>query len=252
MTKGRYCYDYPRPAVTVDCAVLQWQPPALRILLIRRGRDPFAGRWALPGGFVDIDEPIPAAAARELREETGLDSLPLEQFGVFGTPGRDPRGRTISIAFCALIPADRPVTAAAGDDASGADWFDLRSLPPLAFDHADVIRTLGDHLAAAVCHRARAFDLLGETFALADLQAVYETVLARPIDPVTLHARLTALGLLIPTAPSSSEPPAPAGSASADSATPDTTARLTPPRFRFARPRLEALLRDPAFPPFAP
>src|SRR5690242_20140829 len=103
---SKYCYDYPRPAVTVDIVVLQWQQDQLCVLLIQRGKDPFAGRWALPGGFVDIDEPLEDAAGRELREETGVTDVSLREVGTASKPGRDPRGRTISVVYRAIVPTN--------------------------------------------------------------------------------------------------------------------------------------------------
>src|SRR5689334_8829310 len=121
---GPYCYEYPRPAVTVDLVVFALEGQGLRTLLIRRGKDPFAGRWALPGGFLDIDEPIEAAARREFREETGLDAPEVVEFlGAFGDPGRDPRGRTISLAHVAALRGPVPPPTG-GDDASAAAWLD--------------------------------------------------------------------------------------------------------------------------------
>ncbi len=131
--KGKYVYDYPRPAVTVDVVIITREARP-RVLLIRRKHEPFAGQWALPGGFVDMDETLEAAARRELQEETGLKDVALKQLGVFADPGRDPRGRTISIAYLAHLPlAGRQLQA--GDDAAAAAWHSLHRLPPLAFDH---------------------------------------------------------------------------------------------------------------------
>ncbi len=131
---GRYCYDYPRPAVTVDVVVLSRDG---RVLLIRREGEPFKGFWALPGGFVGVEEPPAAAAARELEEETGITGIGLGLLGAFGDPGRDPRGWTISIGFAATVEAC--AATAAGSDASEARWQALDRLPPLAFDHAKIL-----------------------------------------------------------------------------------------------------------------
>ncbi len=136
--KTKYTYDYPRPMVTVDAVVFTERDGRLEVLLIQRGRDPFAGYWALPGGFVEMDETLEAAARRELEEETGLRGVALEQLRAFGDPGRDPRGRSIAIAFAG--EADWRVHAPRGaDDAADARWFPVDALPPLAFDHREIV-----------------------------------------------------------------------------------------------------------------
>jgi 8-oxo-dGTP diphosphatase len=138
VAKGPYTYAYPRPMVTVDAVVFSESAGRREVLLIERARDPFAGSWALPGGFVDIDEALDTAAHRELEEETGLRGIALAQVHAFGDPDRDPRGRSISIAFAGIT--DRHAQKAAGaDDAADARWFPLDELPPLAFDHADIL-----------------------------------------------------------------------------------------------------------------
>lgn len=134
-----YCYDYPRPALTVDLAVFRRADNRWQVLLIQRKHEPFAGRWALPGGFVDENEPLDQAARRELTEETGLADVAVQQFGAFGDPGRDPRGWTVTIAYLAVVPPHRTETRA-GDDAARAAWFDVDRLPPLAFDHDQIIQ----------------------------------------------------------------------------------------------------------------
>jgi 8-oxo-dGTP diphosphatase len=144
-----YCYDYPRPAVTVDLVALCRDGDRLKVLLIRRKHDPFAGRWALPGGFLDLDEPIEDAARRELKEETGLEVGEVALLGVYGDPGRDPRGRTISLVYFAQVP-DPPPSPTGGDDAAEAAWLDVSDparTGGLAFDHdrilGDAIRQVG-------------------------------------------------------------------------------------------------------------
>lgn len=193
---GQYCYDYPRPAVTVDIAVFQWREQAIRILLIQRAGEPFAGQWALPGGFVDMQETAAEAAARELREETGLANLDLREVGVFDAPQRDPRGRTISVAYLAAVPADQPVEIRSGDDAAAAKWFDLRSLPALAFDHAEVIARTLRHLQMMTMYWMDGLRLLPQSFTLADLHSVHEAVLGQRISESRLQACLQEWGIL--------------------------------------------------------
>ena len=137
-SKKQHCYDYPHPAVTVDLVVVRDGEFGSEVLLIKRKSEPYKGKWAIPGGFVDEDEALEKAAARELEEETGLKRVKIEQFGAFGDPGRDPRGRTISIAYRGTVDARRKVEA--GDDASETGWFPVVKLPSLAFDHRQIIK----------------------------------------------------------------------------------------------------------------
>ncbi len=131
-----YTYEYPRPMLTADCVVIN---AMAEVLLIRRGNEPFRGCWALPGGFMEMDETIERCAVRELQEETGIvaGEERLRMVGVFSRPGRDPRGRTVTVAY--RIDVEGEVDAHGGDDAAEARWFPLTALPPLAFDHAEVI-----------------------------------------------------------------------------------------------------------------
>jgi len=137
--QGRYVYDWPRPMVTADAAVFAFSHGKPRLLLIQRKHEPFKDRWALPGGFIEMDEDLPESAARELAEETGLTGVPLEQLRTFGTPGRDPRGRTITVAYFG-IAQDNWDQIKAADDAANVDWFDIERLPAMAFDHDEIAR----------------------------------------------------------------------------------------------------------------
>lgn len=136
--KGKYTYDWPRPMVTCDAAVFMIENGKAKLLLIERKHDPFRGFWALPGGFIELDEELHEAASRELAEETGLKGLHLEQIHTFGKCGRDPRGRQITVVYMAVLE-DNTQKIKAGDDADKAQWFDIDKLPKnLAFDHDDV------------------------------------------------------------------------------------------------------------------
>lgn len=132
-----YTYKYPRPAVTADCVVITLEEIP-RVLLIQRGNDPFKGQWAFPGGFMNMDETAEQCAIRELKEETGLNVSLLKQIGAYSDVERDPRGRTVTVAYLAL--AEKPFPVKGNDDAAKAEWFALNALPPLAFDHADILR----------------------------------------------------------------------------------------------------------------
>lgn len=139
-----YCYDHPRPALTVDIVLLHRCGDEIEVLLIKRAREPFKGQWAFPGGFVDKDESLEDAAARELAEETGLSGIRLEQIGAFGDPGRDPRGHTVSVVFAGVLE-DRALVSA-GDDASEAAWHSALEPPNLAFDHNKILSTTLERL----------------------------------------------------------------------------------------------------------
>ena len=132
-----YTYNYPRPAVTADCVVVTREKEP-KVLLIQRGNEPFKGCWAFPGGFMDMDETTEQCAIRELEEETGLVLSELQQIGAYSKVDRDPRGRTISVAY--LVRIDKPIAVIGQDDAAKAEWWPLSALPPLAFDHDDIMR----------------------------------------------------------------------------------------------------------------
>jgi 8-oxo-dGTP diphosphatase len=175
-----YCYDYPRPAVTVDLAVFALFGDELRVLLVRRKKDPFAGSWALPGGFLEMEEPIEAAARRELHEETGFNpTMPVAFLGAYGDPGRDPRGRTISLAHAAVIGGTIPEVAG-GDDAAEAAWRIARDGGSLAFDHARILNDALAWLSEGVRHGDLGLGLLPTEFEESEVRALYRAVFDAP------------------------------------------------------------------------
>jgi 8-oxo-dGTP diphosphatase len=168
-------------ALTTDLVVFAFDGQRLRLLLIRRAKPPFEGRWALPGGFMELGETLGMCANRELGEETGLELRRLNQIAVFSKPGRDPRGDVVSVAYIALVRADGNVLRA-GSDASEAAWHDVDALPSLAFDHDDIVTVARHHLADALYTTTAAFDLLPDSFTLAEAQRAFENVVGEPID----------------------------------------------------------------------
>ena len=178
--KARFCYAYPRPMVTVDCVVLRVHARRLEVLLVRRRNAPSKGRWALPGGFIKMSEPLDAAARRELAEETGITKLSyLAQLGAYGDPKRDPRGRVISVGHMAILagPGKNP---AAGDDAREAQWHPVESLPgPLAFDHAAMLADALRRLSAP----GVAFAFLPRQFTARQLSDVLQAVHGARLSP---------------------------------------------------------------------
>ena len=168
MSKGQYVYDYPRPMVTVDALVFTIREGDLNVLLIRRKHDPWQGMWACPGGFVDLDEPLEQAAARELREETGVTGVTLVQFNTFGALDRDPRGRVITVAYLGLAD-HRGLAPRGADDAAEAAWLPVAGLPRLASDHNLVVATAVRTLRALVSPGHSAPGWLPATIAKADL-----------------------------------------------------------------------------------
>jgi 8-oxo-dGTP diphosphatase len=173
--------DYPRPSVTVDVIIFTLYDNDLQVLLVKRGNPPFEGMWAIPGGFVGIDESLERAALRELEEETGVRDVYLEQLYTFGDAGRDPRGRVITVAYFALVPATA-VQPRAGYDAAEARWWSMYDLPPLAFDHAGILAYALQRLRYKLEYTAVGFELLPKAFTLSELQAAYEIILGEKLD----------------------------------------------------------------------
>lgn len=190
-----YCYKYPHPAVTTDCVIFGFDGKRLHILLIERGIEPYKGTWALPGGFLNMNETVEEGAARELFEETHVKDVFLEQFHVFSTVDRDPRERVITVAFYALVrQSDYQILA--GDDAARALWFDVDELPPLAFDHEEIISKAREYLRNKLKVSPIAFKLLDESFTMGELQRVYEVISGRGYDRRNFYRKALASGLL--------------------------------------------------------
>lgn len=196
-----YTYEYPRPALTVDCVVFGLEASELKVLLIERDLEPFKGRWALPGGFVNMDETLEQAALRELQEETGLRDLYLEQLYTFGQVDRDPRGRVISVAYYALVDP-RGLMLKASSDARQARWFPVSQLrgsggTRLAFDHEKILEVALRRLRGKVRYEPIGFELLPTKFTLTQLQSLYETVLERELDKRNFRKKLLSMKILI-------------------------------------------------------
>lgn len=194
--------EYPRFSVAADLVVLTVRGPELSVLLVRRGVQPYLGRWALPGGFVGADEGLIEAAARELAEETGLHEPAghLEQLATYGAPRRDPRGRVVSVAYLALLP-DLP-TPVAGTDASEASWVAVSAVPPhqLAFDHDRILGEGLERAKAKLEYTPLATAFCPPEFTVAQLRDVYEAVWGRRLDPRNFHRKVTSTpGFVEPT-----------------------------------------------------
>jgi 8-oxo-dGTP diphosphatase len=187
-----YQYEYPHPAVTVDVVVFTIENDDLKVLLIQRDLEPFEGQWALPGGFVDIDESLGHAAKRELKEETGVSASFLEQFYTFGRPDRDPRERIITVAYYALIPNDE-LSLAAGDDARDAKLYSTNELPALAGDHESIFRLAKQRVTEKLNDPFFAFQMLPKTFTMYELRRVHELFLGQERDKRNFRKKIIAL-----------------------------------------------------------
>lgn len=192
-----FCYEYPRPSVSVDCVIFGLDDShELKVLLIQRKNDPYKNSWALPGGFIEMEEDLQASALRELEEETGVKDVFIEQLYTFGHPKRDPRGRVISIAYYALVNlSEHPVKA--NDDAKDVNWYQIEQLPELAFDHAEILETAIARLRAKVRYQAIGFELLPENFTLTQLQKLYETILGVALNKRNFRSKILKMGVLI-------------------------------------------------------
>lgn len=193
----KFCYKYPHPAVTVDGVVFGFDGVGLNILLVQRGIEPYKDKWAFPGGFMHIDETAKTAVQRELKEETGLDNIYVEQLGVFSEVNRDPRERVVTIAFYALLRQSH-YQLSAGDDAADARWFSVDNIPPLAFDHDRIFRVALERLRRNLHFEPVGFRLLDEKFTMSQLQTIYESILGVHLDRRNFSRKMLALGCLKP------------------------------------------------------
>lgn len=196
MTK--YTYDYPRPALTVDVVIFTLQEEVLQALLIQRAEAPYQGMWALPGGFVRMDETLEEAALRRLNEETGLQEVYLEQLYTYGELERDPRGRVVTVAYYALIPKDQNLPLQS-PRISQTRWFAMDELPSLAFDHGEIITYALRRLRYKLEYSAVGFQLLPAEFTLSDLQATYEAILGIKLDKRNFRRRILEANIIEPT-----------------------------------------------------
>ena len=213
MSENKYCYKYPHPSVTADCVIFGFDGLNLKVLLIQRGIEPFKGRWAFPGGFMQMDETIEECAHRELQEETGLVVNTVEQFHIFSDVNRDPRERVLTVAHYALV---RLADVEGGDDAARAQWFAQDEIPSLAFDHDRILRMALSTLKERICFEPIGFELLPEVFTMTELQNLYEAILEVKFDRRNFYNKMLKLGIL-----SEAEP------------RPEGASRRTPSKYRF-------------------
>lgn len=193
MENLRYHYKYPHPNVTTDCVIFGFDGNKLNVLLVERGLEPYKGRWAFPGGFLNMDESAEASALRELQEETGLKGAYIRQFHTFSDPNRDPRERILSVAYYALV---RLQEVKGGDDAVKAEWFSLDNVPPLAFDHDKMLQMALKEMRKQIHFEPIGFELLPKKFTIKSLQQLYEAILDVKFDRRNFYNKMIHLGLL--------------------------------------------------------
>ena len=213
MSEQNFCYKYPHPAVTADCVIFGFDGVGIKVLLIQRGIEPYKGKWAFPGGFMNIDETIEECAKRELEEETGLKASSVEQFYTFTDVNRDPRERVITVAHYALVRLEE---VKGGDDARSAQWFAMNEIPSLAFDHDRILRIAVNRLKERICFEPIGFELLPEIFTMSALQNLYEAILEMKFDRRNFYNKMLKLGIL-----------------SEAEARPKDASRRTPTKYRF-------------------
>ena len=226
--EGMYCYKYPHPAVTTDCVVVGYDPnDGLSVLLIRRGIEPFKDCWALPGGFVRIDEEVEACARRELNEETGLQLShlsDLKELGCYSGVNRDPRERVITIAYYQLV---RKSEVIGGDDAKEARWFPVDNLPEFSFDHKKIVEDAIERLKRDIYFEPIGFNILPEVFTMPQLYKLYKSILKVDFDRRNFANKMMKLGIVDQVGHR-----------------PKDASRRTPIQYRFNKERYEMLKND--------
>lgn len=196
MKQDKYIYEYPRPAVTTDCVIFGFDGGELKVLLIEREIEPYKNYWALPGGFINMDEDAETCARRKLQEETMLENIYIEQLFTFSAADRDPRYRVISIAYYALVKL-LDYSACAGIGTNRVKWFPLSEVPPLAFDHTDILEMAKQRLKGKIKYQPVGFELLPEKFTMPELHRLYEIILETAIDRRNFRKKILGFDLLI-------------------------------------------------------
>ncbi|MES2513137.1 MAG: NUDIX domain-containing protein [Bacteroidota bacterium] len=191
----KYVYEYERPALATDCVIFGFDGGELKLLLIEREKEPFKNKWALPGGFVFIEETTEECARRILVEKTGVKHMFIEQLYTFSDTDRDPRERIISVAYFALVNKHQ-YELIAGRDTIKAEWFELSKLPKLAFDHSKIVKVAIQRIKGKVSYQPIGFELLNEKFTLSQLQALYEAILEVSIDKRNFRKKILGMGFL--------------------------------------------------------
>lgn len=195
MEELNYHYKYPHPSVTTDCVIFGYDGRDMKVLLVKRGREPYKGKWAFPGGFLNMDESADVGALRELCEETGLRAANVTQFHTFTAPGRDPRERVISVAYYAFV---RLQEVKGGDDAAEASWYRLDDIPPLAFDHEQMFDIAVKSVREKALVDIIGSELLDDKFYADDLHRIYEAVLGTAVDKEIFVKWIVNTGRVLP------------------------------------------------------
>ncbi len=192
---SKYQYEFERPALATDCVIFGFDDGELKLLLIEREKEPFKNKWALPGGFVFMNETTEECAKRILIEKAGVKNVFIEQLFTFSDLDRDPRERIISVAYFALVDK-KQYEVIAGRDTLNAEWFEISKLPKLAFDHNKIVKAAFQRLKGKVSYQPIGFELLNEKFTLTQLQALYEAILEEPIDKRNFRKKILGMGFL--------------------------------------------------------